>query len=463
MKRPAMLFKNTLMVFTLVAVIGCLKAPPTAVNAADPVGPQSDRGRGEQRVLMVVTQFADVAPTIPLERVRQKVVEDLDRYVRAQSYGLAWVKADFRGYVRLPDALSAYNVSPYNFQVDRRRVRKLVEDTMSAVEDKVDFGAYDHMLIIPGVLTMPGKGYGMLCYCANPGMLTGVRSDPAFVTLVSKNGKKFNGGVFVGAENAHLGMFAHDFFHALGGVHGKKRLVPCLYDYESQSDASRAPTPEIHARYMGPWDIMSEHFVQKDQDPPGICSFTKIRLGWIRPAQVVVVKPGDTVLAILSPLGNAGDTLVVKIPLNQGRYYLVENRQATGFDRFLPDSGLLVLKVDPEAMEGAGTVRIMDADPKARHFSRATFKLEEGGRNLFSDTDHGIAIIPLWAETGGQAVLVTSTAKAPAALNAALKIQALSDRFSRPGNALAQARLDACREAFRRFEFAEAARLAESR
>lgn len=66
----------------------------------------------------------------------------------------------------------------------------------------------------------------MICYCANPGMLTGVKREPKFVTLTSKGGKEFNGGILVGAENAHLGMFAHDFFHALGGVHKRKRLVP---------------------------------------------------------------------------------------------------------------------------------------------------------------------------------------------------------------------------------------------
>ncbi len=66
----------------------------------------------------------------------------------------------------------------------------------------------------------------MICYCANPGMLTGVRDKLAFTTLRSRNGKEFDGGVFVGAENAHLGMYAHDFFHALGGIERGRRLAP---------------------------------------------------------------------------------------------------------------------------------------------------------------------------------------------------------------------------------------------
>jgi hypothetical protein len=136
------------------------------------------------------------------------------------------VNPDFRGWVMLPDPISKYRVSPYNFQVDRKRVGKLVEDTMTALEKEVDFSQYNHMLIIPWALTKPGKGYGMICYCANPGMLSGVRGDVAYVRLKSKNGKSFQGGIFVGAENAHLGMFAHDFFHALGGISQNRRLVP---------------------------------------------------------------------------------------------------------------------------------------------------------------------------------------------------------------------------------------------
>jgi hypothetical protein len=198
-----------------------MKAP-----AADFLGPQSDRARGEQRVLMVAIRFPDVEPRVPLGRIQQTVVEDLSEYVKDQSYGRTWVKPRFIGDVSLPQSISQYRVSPNNFQVDRRRVRKLIEDTMTAVENKVDFSEFQHMLIIPRAMTLPGQGYGMMCYCANPGMLTGVRGMPRYVTLRSQSGKEFSGGIFVGTENAPLGMFAHDFFHALGGVQGNKRLVP---------------------------------------------------------------------------------------------------------------------------------------------------------------------------------------------------------------------------------------------
>jgi hypothetical protein len=174
----------------------------------------------------VAARFPDARPKLSLAQIKRKAVKGLGRYVREQSYGLAWVNPDFRGAVTLPDPLSAYKVSPYNFRVDRSRVRKLIEDVMTCLEGDVVFSRYDHLLIIPWVTTRPGSGYGMICYCANPGMLTGVRRNVHFSTVASRGGQEFNGGIFVGAENAHLGMYAHDFFHALGGIEANRRLVP---------------------------------------------------------------------------------------------------------------------------------------------------------------------------------------------------------------------------------------------
>ncbi|MEW6665126.1 MAG: hypothetical protein AB1512_07890 [Thermodesulfobacteriota bacterium] len=460
MKKCLVLLEALLLVSVCIAVLGCQDVQTRRGEDTGPLGPQSTQARGELRVLMAAVRFPDAEPTLALERTRRRAVQELDQYVREQSYGLAWVKADFRGWVRLPDSLEKYKVSPYNFKVDRSRVRKLVEDTMTAIEREVDFSNYDHMLIIPGVLTTPGKGYGMICYCANPGMLTGVRREPAFVTLKSKGGKEFRGGVFVGAENVALGMFAHDFFHALGGVQGGRRLVPCLYDFESQSDESRPPTPEVHALYMGAWDIMSEHFIKRNEPPQGLSSFTRIRLGWITAEQAVIVRPGDTTYAFLSPLAKGGETLVVKVPLSGGQYYLVENRQPVGSDRILPDAGLLVLKVNPEAREGTGTVKIMDADPAAHHFSRPTFKLGGSGKNHFEDRSNKVVILPLWSEGDRQGVLVTTPDKGKEALDAALQIQKLLNRFPEPRPKGRAVQIEKSQASFKSLDFKAAAELA---
>jgi M6 family metalloprotease-like protein len=438
MKSRLIMFRMIILLLSLIFVISGV-AWATSIDEEGGLGPQSAQALGEKRILMVVVRFPDAEPSTPIETVQKRVVAGLGSYVKEQSYGLASVKADFRGYVMLPDLLDNYKISPYNFRVDKSRLRKLISDTMTAIEKDTDFSVYDHILIIPAVNTMPGKGYGMICYCANPGMLSGVtkRYVPRYETLRSAGGKEFKGGVFVGAENANLGMFAHDYFHALGGIHDGKRLAPCLYDYERQSDASAGtPSFEQSAIYMGPWDIMSQHFVKKGEPPPGISSFTKIRLGWIGKHQVQIVKPGETSSAFLAPLSKGGELLVVKIPLADGTYYLVENRQPIGFDKSLPDSGILILKVNPQAAEGYGTVKVMNAGG-SRDFSNAPYKLEQNNRNIFIDNalpglfqKNGIAIIPLWKEKDNLGVLITTPEHSEAAIRAGRAIQALIDQIS---------------------------------
>lgn len=162
---------------------------------------------------------------------------------------------------------------------------------------------------------------------------------------------------------------------------------------------------------MGPWDVMSAHFIAKREPPPGLSSFTKIRLGWIREDQAILINPGETRTVTLSPLERQGKFLAVKIPLKSGRYYLVENRQPVGFDRVLPDSGILILKVDPAAVEGSGTVRIMDADPASPNFSHATYRSDRKGRSRFVDHENRIAVVPLGDKGDAREILVTTPDK----------------------------------------------------
>ncbi len=204
---------------------------------------------------------------------------------------------------------------------------------------------------------------------------------------------------------------------------------------------------------------MSHHFIEKTKPPQGVSSFTKIRLGWISPAQVCLVKPGSTQCAFLSPLSKKGETLAVKIPLKRrwsgdwNHYYLVENRQLIGYDRLLPDSGILVLKVNLDVMEGSGTVKVMDADPDSPSFSHATFRLDRNNRNVFIDEKSNVAIIPLWSDRGNQGVLITTPEKSSDALEAALMIQKLFKRFPEPRGKAKGESIQECVASFKRSEF----------
>jgi hypothetical protein len=152
--------------------------------------------------------------------------------------------------------------------------------------------------------------------------------------------------------------------------------------------------------------------------------------------------------------------LVVKVPLKGDRCYLVENRQPFGYDRILPDPGLLILKADPNAPEGYGTAKIMDADPKSPRFSRATFRLDRPNRNLFLDQGANVAIIPLRTEGEDRGVLVTVKEKSDDAPKAALMIQKLIDRSPEPREQEERRLIEGCIAYFKNFDFKACQQLA---
>jgi len=206
---------------------------------------------------------------------------------------------------------------------------------------------------------------------------------------------------------------------------------------------------------------MSEHFVNREDPPPGLSSFTRIRLGWIKAEEVAQINPGATALIFLSPLAKKEDRLAVRISLSDGQYYLMESRQPIGYDRVLPDFGLVVLKVNPEAQEGYGTVQMMKANPQARHFSQATYRLDQETRNCFVDRRNRLAVIPLWKEGDRLGVLVTTPEIAPKALDAAVSIQNLLNRHPEPRGKDEERALQESIAFFKRFDFMSASERAK--
>jgi hypothetical protein len=308
-------------------------------------------------------------------------------------------------------------VAPYNFQVDSRRVYQLVRDALSlAEEDGVAINSFDVVAVIHRCTTMPGQGYGMICYCANPGMLSKVRQGrAAYVPITTRKGTVFPKGVVVMAENFHLGFLVHDLAHAIGGVYQGQRLVGDLYDFEAQSRPRQIFRIHDAALYLGPWDIMSQHFREQGQPAPGFSLFTKMRLGYVRPEQVALARAGETALAQLAPLAVGGPLLGVKIPLSSRRYLIVENRQPLKLDGVLPASGVMVYEVDESREEGAGQVQAKNADPSAPNFSRAPFGVEGQARLAWVDQKANVAVVPIIMQGNDYLVLVTGARQAEAA------------------------------------------------
>jgi len=355
-------------------------------------GPESEDTAQAQTVekgLVILVGFPNVKPPVERTVVQRRFNGQLNNYVREMSYDKVSLSVDVtEKWHTLPDPVSRYRISPRNLEVDKSRVRKLIDDVLAAVDREVDFSKYSFTALF---MAASVEDYGMIGLCGYPGML-GWSADAA---LRTPRGQAVKGGVAIFCYQAHLGTLFHDIAHILGGVQGGRRMVPCLYDHDLQAKPGPPRETAVAAMInLGFWDPMSCHFYQRGQPPPGLCSWTRMRLNWLDQSKIKVIKPNQTAEVTLGPLEDStAETLVVKIPLPDHTYYLLENRQPLGCDKVLPRHGVLILYADDriaECRQGRAPVKLINADPSVAHLEGAAFDV--GKHDSYKDASKRIHI-----------------------------------------------------------------------
>lgn len=133
-----------------------------------------------------------------------------------------------------------------------------------------------------------------------------------------------NPGMTVG-----YGTFCHEFGHVLG--------LPDIYDPYYKTDQSG----NLIYYTPGSWMIMDSGGYNHDGCvPPLYGAFERFSLGWVKPRQF-----GATKEYTISPIGEKNEVFIVytEVP---SEFFLFENRQMEGFDRYLPHHGMLVWHID---------------------------------------------------------------------------------------------------------------------
>ena len=94
---------------------------------------------------------------------------------------------------------------------------------------------------------------------------------------------------------------------------------------------------------MDAWDLMTSGGYNGDSFiPAGFTSYEKMYCGWYSPIEL----KDDIVIKDMKPLSEGGDFYIIYNDANPNEYYLLENRQLTGWDAAIPGHGLLVIHVD---------------------------------------------------------------------------------------------------------------------
>jgi len=386
--RALLLVAACLAVWGLLTTVPLLAQPRSRPMGRRPMAGAQTGGEVKSG-LVILLQFPDVQHSVQRRWVQRRFGRELNDYVREMSYGRVRFAMDVtERWHTLPHPVTHYSISPRNLEVDKTRIRALIADAIDAVDRDVDFSRYDFTVLLLGAKR---EEYGMIGLCGWPGML-GWGTEQS---LRTPGGQLVKGGVAIFSYQAHLGTLFHDVAHILGGVRDGKRLVPCLYDHDLQARPGPLRETFIGAIVnMGYWDPMSCHYYKWELPPPGLSSWTKLRLGWMDPAKVRVVRPADRTEVVLGPLEDGtAEVLAVKIPLSPGTYYLIENRQPIGFDQHLPGHGVLVMYANDaiaECRHGQTPVKLANADPSVPRLEGAAFDLP--GRAVFADREHGLRV-----------------------------------------------------------------------
>jgi hypothetical protein len=153
--------------------------------------------------------------------------------------------------------------------------------------------------------------------------------------------------VFAGAP------VARTFFNRqTGALKYRDRDVPFYVIEDAASTADLAPPVEAVFRALGhavppgdrQWCCAGRTNLAPNAYRPGPtfpCAWCRERLGWVAPA--FVTDGGSFALAPSAAFPGQ----VVKLPVNENEYYLIENRATWEFDRGIPREGLVIWHVTP--------------------------------------------------------------------------------------------------------------------
>ena len=122
-----------------------------------------------------------------------------------------------------------------------------------------------------------------------------------------------------------IGTICHEFSHCLG--------FPDFYDITYKG-----------AFGMNSFDLMSRgSHAGNGFRPVGYTAYEKMMCGWQEP---IVLSDQDVVIDSVKPISEHGNTYIIYNDAYPNEYYMIENRQKTGWDQSYPAAGMMITHVD---------------------------------------------------------------------------------------------------------------------
>ena len=258
-------------------------------------------------------------------------------YFKAQSDGKFLLTFDVVGPVDISKPQAYYGENKNGERGEDLHAAEMVIEALQKVDSEVNFANYDwdgDKEVEQVYVVYAGKGeadYGAANtiwpheYDLASAKYFGDGTGPQILDGVKINtyacGSELNGS----GNICGIGTMCHEFSHCLG--------YPDYYD-----------TDYSGGQGMGQWDLMcSGSYNGNGYQPAGYTSYERWVAGWKTP---VTLETTQTVSNMKALQTKNSDTYIIYNKGNNNEYYLLENRQKTGWDASLPGAGLLILHVD---------------------------------------------------------------------------------------------------------------------
>ena len=310
---------------------------------------------GPQSVIVITVDFSDTVGAFSTESVRDMIFIKISSYFREASYNKTWIGGDVtRKWYQLTGTSADHmwdgKTNPWRY------FEAFISSVIRLADDEINYLKYPFVAIVHSGRWRYNFGF----------------VDP--YTVRTGEGKLTLNVAIISAYQPE-GVFAHEFAHIFGNM-------PDMFNL---TDA------EYSTRYVGPWCLMSEsvRYLQH------LSSWCKIKMGWIPPHGVAIAPWRQNLTVVVDPLELPSPGIhALKIPLTMDTYYLVEVRQKIGFDRCLPDEGVVIYLVD-ETKTGSGqsVLTVQDSGPETRTRNDAPFDLRPGKPAAFFDRDNDVSIV----------------------------------------------------------------------
>lgn len=285
-------------------------------------------------------------------------------YYQENSYGQFDLTGLVTAWYTASQPLSYYANDRAGFSSYPRSSSRLVEEAVELADPDVDFRQFDNNgdgIVDALFVVHAGPGAEEIYTVNFPEHQQYLWSHKASISPVRRDSVTV-GDYTLEPENGTIGVFCHEFGHALG--------LPDLYDTDFSSEG------------IGEWGLMAGGgWCHRRGDPIGtspahFTAWSKQELGWLQPMVVtenlaaVEIPPVETE-PVAYRLWTDGQT--------GAEYFLIENRQNLGFDAGLtrrqkdfglPDAhGLIIYHIDSFGRQNNENRRLIDVEEASPFFA----------------------------------------------------------------------------------------------